>query len=74
MSDHATVLLQFSRPRTPLRAWHNAVRYLAMMMQARRTRRILATMDPRLLKDIGVSRADAQTEVARAAWDIGPRS
>lgn len=35
-------------------------------------RRLLAQMDDRMLADIGVSRAEAQCEAARAPWDLEP--
>lgn len=35
----------------------------------RRERRALALLDARLLRDIGVSEADAQIEAARPPWD-----
>jgi uncharacterized protein YjiS (DUF1127 family) len=35
------------------------------MLEARRTRRALAEMEPRLLSDIGISRFDALREAAR---------
>jgi uncharacterized protein YjiS (DUF1127 family) len=47
--------------------------FFARMIEVRRTRGILAELDSRLLKDIGVSRSEAQQEVARAAWDFEPR-
>jgi uncharacterized protein YjiS (DUF1127 family) len=56
----------------PARAWRRAVRHLALMVEVWRTRRILATMDPRMLKDIGLSRSDALNEIGRAPWDIEP--
>ena len=46
---------------------------LAAMRRARRTRRLLAEMDDRLLSDIGIGRGEALTEASRAPWDIGPR-
>ena len=73
VSDHATVLFQFSRPRTTFRFPRGLACRLALMWEARRTRRILAELDPRQLKDIGVSRSEAEAEAARAPWDIGPR-
>ncbi len=38
------------------------------------TRRHLAQMDDRMLKDIGVTRAEALNEAERAPWDIGPHN
>ncbi|MGI4955553.1 MAG: DUF1127 domain-containing protein [Janthinobacterium lividum] len=40
------------------------------MLQARQTRRLLADMDPRMLADIGSSRADAMMEANRPFWDL----
>jgi uncharacterized protein YjiS (DUF1127 family) len=45
-------------------------RYMALMLEARRTRRLLAELDARQLRDIGVSRADAEAEINRAPWDF----
>jgi uncharacterized protein YjiS (DUF1127 family) len=56
-----------SRPR------RRGIRRLARIWDAWRTRRILGELDPRQLKDIGISRAEAQAEIARAPWDIEPR-
>ncbi|MCO6419952.1 DUF1127 domain-containing protein [Siccirubricoccus sp. KC 17139] len=54
----------FSLPRiTPFRA----------MWRAIATRRQLAEMDDRMLRDIGISRADALHEAERAPWDLGRR-
>jgi len=46
---------------------------LAEMARARRTRRLLAEMDDRMLADIGIGRGDALMEASRAPWDIGSR-
>ena len=73
MSDHATVLSRFSRYQTPILPSRDVVRRLARMWEVRRTRRILAELDARQLKDIGVSRSEAEAEAARAPWDIGAR-
>ena len=47
------------------------VRFQEMRMAAR-TRRHLAGMDARMLRDIGIGPADAQAEAARWPWDLGP--
>ena len=64
------VLSGFSRPRAMSRRRESVVDRLALMLEVWRTRRILAEMDPRLLKDIGISRGEAQAEATRALWDI----
>ena len=49
---------------------------LSYLHEVRKTwqgRRALATLDARMLADIGFSRADAETEINRKPWDIGPR-
>jgi uncharacterized protein YjiS (DUF1127 family) len=43
------------------------------MLRAALTRRQLAEMDDRMLRDIGISRADALHEAERAPWDLGRR-
>lgn len=53
--------------RRPLAAFAG---WIGVMLEARRTRRALAEMEPRLLSDIGISRFDALREAARA---VGPR-
>jgi uncharacterized protein YjiS (DUF1127 family) len=46
---------------------------LGAMLRAATTRRYLAEMDDRMLKDIGISRVDALREAERLPWDIGRR-
>jgi len=53
-----------------------ASRWLAMvarMARAIEERRILASLDDRMLSDIGINRLEAEREMARAPWDIGSR-
>ena len=38
--------------------------------RVRRERQLLATLDDRMLKDIGLTRADANLEAARPGWDM----
>ncbi|MDH3741823.1 MAG: DUF1127 domain-containing protein [Hyphomicrobiales bacterium] len=38
--------------------------------RVRRERQLLATLDDRMLKDIGLTRADANLEAARPSWDV----
>ena len=51
-------------------SWGGVWARLTLMAQARRTRRLLAEMDDRMLSDIGLSRADAHMEASRPAWDV----
>ena len=46
---------------------------LRAMWRAIQTRRQLAEMDDRMLRDIGISRADALHEAERAPWDLTRR-
>lgn len=46
--------------------------WLRRVLQAAETRRHLSGMEPRMLADIGLSRADALAEAHRAPWDLGP--
>lgn len=48
--------------------------WLAEAMRTISTRRRLAQMDDRMLKDIGVTRSEALEEANRAPWDFGPKS
>jgi uncharacterized protein YjiS (DUF1127 family) len=73
VSVNATAMRAGSRQIVSRPRFRGIVRNLVLMLDAWRTRRILAEMDPWQLKDIGVSRSDALAEVARAPWDIGPR-
>lgn len=47
--------------------------WLGQALRAVTTRRYLAEMDDRMLKDIGLTRMDAAEEANRAPWDFGPR-
>ena len=59
---------------TPHFAWpHLALPRLPhprSMFRAIATRRQLAEMDDRMLRDIGISRVDALAEAERAPWDL----
>jgi uncharacterized protein YjiS (DUF1127 family) len=55
------------------RAWGRALwARLVSMRRAAETRRVLGALDPRLLADIGVTRAEAQREAERWPWDLEP--
>jgi len=57
----------------PAQMVHRAWATLAEMRRARRTRRLLAEMDDRMLADIGIGRGDALMEASRAPWDVSRR-
>ena len=42
-------------------------------MEVARQRRHLASLDDRMLRDIGFSRADVELEIDRPFWDVVPR-
>lgn len=42
---------------------------LAAALAARRSRRDLARLDPRLLRDIGLTESEARAEAIRPVWD-----
>ena len=48
--------------------------WLVSALRAMETRRSLAQMDDRMLKDIGLTRSEALEEAGRAPWDLGPAS
>ena len=49
--------------------WADALHWAMLVM---RTRATLASMDDRLLADVGLSRGDALQEASRKPWDIAP--
>jgi uncharacterized protein YjiS (DUF1127 family) len=57
-------------PGVPASGW---LAMVARMVRAIEERRILATLDDRMLADIGANRLEAEREMARAPWDISPR-
>ena len=54
----------------PRRGW---LAWLVDCLDAIGTRRELATMDERMLKDFGITRYDAQIEANRSFWDTTPQ-
>ena len=53
-------------------AWPDFLDRLHLVLRNARTRRQLARLDERALKDIGLSRAGALAEAERVPWDLGP--
>lgn len=59
-----------SAPRaTHPRGWPEMLR---LILRSIRTRQDLAGMEPRMLRDIGLTPGQARHEAQRAPWDIGP--
>jgi uncharacterized protein YjiS (DUF1127 family) len=57
--------------RPSLRAWAQALwARLVLMHRTAETRRQLGTLAPRLLADIGLTRAEAAAEAERWPWDL----
>lgn len=54
-----------------IRAW--IWQSVVTMARMRETRRHLREMDPRMLADVGLSRAEAAVEAARPMWDMTVR-
>lgn len=46
---------------------------LRAALRAAASRRELAQMDERMLRDIGIGRSEALAEAERAPWDLAPR-
>ena len=52
----------------------DVVRLIARVYDVHVSRRELAELDPRLLRDIGTLPGEARAEATRAPWDIRPQS
>ena len=75
MADHGNELL--ARKALPLRlrpglpVWATrAIELVLGWQEVARQRRALLKLDERLLKDIGITRADAEHEASRPFWDL----
>jgi uncharacterized protein YjiS (DUF1127 family) len=64
--QHISAVAQPRRPSFLSRTF----RFVALVASARRDRRTLAQLDPHLLRDIGLTREQAEAEAARALWDV----
>jgi uncharacterized protein YjiS (DUF1127 family) len=62
-----TLIHPLARRRSHAAGW---LGWLATMLHAIESRRRLAELDDRMLKDIGLDRLEALREVGRAPWDI----
>ncbi len=74
MYEHVIGTRAAHAPRRHQGTWsHLAIRvadWLLVAMEIRRQRRALATLDDRALTDIGITRAEAETESGRPLWDL----
>ncbi len=59
-----------ARPATNPRHRRGFIALLWQLAGLRRQRRMLVRLDDHALRDIGLSRADAQDEAARPIWDV----
>jgi uncharacterized protein YjiS (DUF1127 family) len=75
MADHGSELARKALPlrlRPGLAAWLlRAIEQVLGWQEVARQRRSLLELDERLLKDIGITRADALREASRPFWDPG---
>ncbi|MBP0447201.1 DUF1127 domain-containing protein [Roseomonas sp. SSH11] len=46
---------------------------ISHMLRVIEERRILATLDDRMLSDVGLNRLEVEREIARAPWDLDRR-
>lgn len=67
--DSGLATTRRDRRRRALDALQLALAMLLHWREVRRQRRALLSLSDRLLKDIGISRADAMQEAARPFWD-----
>jgi uncharacterized protein YjiS (DUF1127 family) len=58
------VLPHTTRQSRPIALW------LRRALSVQRQRARLATLDDRMLRDIGLTRAEAEAEATRPAWDV----
>ena len=63
---HRTLATPAARPARRLRLLHRLAQIGALFRQ----RRSLASLDDHLLRDIGVTREQAQNEATRPLWDV----
>jgi uncharacterized protein YjiS (DUF1127 family) len=75
MADHGSELFPqeglLLRFRPWLAAWLlHAIELVLGWQEVARQRRALLTLDERLLKDIGITSADAEREASRPFWDL----
>ena len=58
-----------ARPARATGLWAN----VQLMWRTQRTRTALAELDPRMLRDIGLTEGQALREAERRPWDLAPR-
>lgn len=66
---HSSPVLRSAPRATHPRGWLETLR---LILRVIRTRQDLAGMEPRMLRDIGLTPGQARHEAQRAPWDIGP--
>lgn len=58
-----------TRTLSPVHAPGRLLRRIGGLMALHRSRRALARLDERMLRDIGLTRAEAEAELARPVWN-----
>jgi uncharacterized protein YjiS (DUF1127 family) len=54
----------------PRSLWSRVRQHLAAMATVARHRKALAKLEPRLLRDIGLTTEEAEAELSRPVWDV----
>jgi uncharacterized protein YjiS (DUF1127 family) len=66
--EDAMHALSYARRRRPANRLRAALLWLVIALERQRTRRALARLGDEQLRDIGLTRAEAQAESARPFW------
>ncbi|GGJ00525.1 DUF1127 domain-containing protein [Neoroseomonas lacus] len=68
MTTHTDLMTASPPVRRARRPWAWLLAWLGAAMDRREQRLRLATLDPHLLRDIGLTRAEAQAEAEHPCW------
>lgn len=55
---------------TTSRHKHNPVRFLMLVLSTWHQRKTLSLLDDHMLRDIGITRDEAEKEAAQSLWDV----
>jgi uncharacterized protein YjiS (DUF1127 family) len=73
-TDDCPLVLVETTAKSSVGMWAHVVTvalWLDECLETRRQRRALLMMDNHMLKDVGLTRADVDSEASRSFWDIG---